>query len=157
MLNTTQKPLAFVDESGFVIPNPTFNTESLKHIKGRFIYTKTEFKRAIDDMNKRQDERRQLADQHFGGEAVLMDASYETIESEVDRLSGTRETVPSLSASPARKKKEGGKSEKLTQPNYAPLPDTMNAPQQGVNLTDEEREDLQGIDTASALKAMFGQ
>lgn len=157
MLNTSQKPLAFVDDSGFVIPNPTFNSESLKHIKGRFIYTQTEFKRAIEEMNKRQDERRILADQHFGADAVLMDASYETIEDEVDRLSGTRETVPSLSASPTRKKKEGGKSEKLTQPNYAPLPDTLNVPQQGINLTEEEREDLQGIDTASAVKAMFGQ
>lgn len=156
MLNTSQKPLAFVDESGFVIPNPTFNSESLKYIKGRFIYTQTEFKRAIAEMNQRQDERRQLADQHFGADAVLMDTTYDVIEDEVDRLSGTRETVPSLSATPTRKKKEGGKSEKLTQPNYAPLPDTLNVPQQGINLTEEEREDLQGIDTASAVKAMFG-
>lgn len=157
MLNTTQKPLAFVDESGYVIPNPTFNPESMKHIKGRFIYTKTEFNRAMEDMNRRQDERRMLADQHYGGEAVLMDASYEVIEDEVDRLAGTRETVPSMSASPTRKKKTEGKSEKLTQPNYAPLPDTLDKPQQGMNLTEEEREDLQGIDTADALKAVFGQ
>lgn len=157
MMKSTQKPIAFVDESGYIIPNPTFPAESLKYIKGRFIYTETELRRAVAEMKQRQNERRALADEHFGAEAVLMDTAYETIEDEVDRLSGTRETVPSMTASPKRPKKTDGKSNKLTQPNYAPLPENLNEPPRGVDLTDEEREELHGIDTAAAVQAMFGK
>lgn len=158
MIKPTQKPLAFVDKHGFVIPNPTFTDHSIRYMQeGRFIYTATEFKRAVEEMNVRQDERRKLADEHFGADAVLMDANYDNIDDEIDRLSGTRETVPSLSASPKRPRKTEGKSQKLTQPNLAPLPETLNEPQHGVGLTDEEREDLHGIDTAAAVQAMFGQ
>ena len=155
-MNVHSKPLAFVDESGFIIPNPTFNTESMKHIKGRFIYSQTELKQAIADMNRRQDERRALADNHYGGDAVVIDAGYETIEDAHEAMAGQRETIPSLTASPTRKRKTEGPSQKLKQPNYAPLPDSLDKPQQGVNLTEEERADLQGIDTAEAVKAMFG-
>lgn len=155
-MRPTNKPLAFVDESGFIIPNPTFNNESMKHIKGRFIYTQTELKNAYEEMNRRQDERRALADNHFGAEAIQAPADYEVLGDVIEDLSGTRETVPSLTASPTRKRKTEGASQKLKQPNYAPLPKSLDKPQQGVNLTDEERADLQGIDTADAVKAMFG-
>lgn len=150
------KPLAFVDESGFVIPNPVFSTESLRHIRGRFIYTPSEFKQAVDDMNKKQDERRMLADSHYGADAVQIDPAFEEVTAVIDEMDGQRETVPSMTASPTRKRKTEGKSQKLTQPNYAALPDTLDMPQQGVDLTDEERADLRGIDTSAALTAMFG-
>lgn len=156
MLNTTRKPLAFVDESGFIVPQPTFNDESLKHLKGRFIYTTTELNRAIKEMNERQQERRSVADDLYGSAAIQMNAGYETIGKEIEKLTGERNTVPSFSAPPTRRRQSGGKSEKLTQPNYAPLPEDLNKPQNGMNLTEEERSDLQGIDTAEAVKAMFG-
>lgn len=156
-MNHSMKPLAFVDESGYVIPNPTFKEESLKHIKGRFVYTPAEFEQAIRDMNRKQDERRMLADSHYGAHARLAPVGYDTIEDVVDELAGQRETVPSMIASPTRKRKTDGKSERLVTPNISPLPETLNKEQQGMNLTPEERDDLRGIDTAEAVQAMFGK
>lgn len=156
-MHTSRKPLAFVDESGFIIPQPTFNDESLKHLRGRFIYTVADLKTAIEEMNQRQEERRHVADNLYGSAAVTMDAGYDVIGDEIKALEGERQTVPSLSAAPTRKRKSGGPSEKLTQPNYAPLPEAMNKPQNGMDLSEEERADLHGIDTAEAVKAMFGQ
>ena len=150
------KPLAFVDEGGFVVPNPVFSEETLRHIKGRFIYTPAELQQAIADMNRKQDERRMLADSHYGADAVQIDASFEEVTAVINDMDGHRETVPSMTASPNRKRKTEGKSQKLTQPNYAPLPETLDVPQQGVNLTDEEREDLQGIDAGATITALFG-
>ena len=72
-------------------------------------------------------------------------------------MDGTRETVPSMTASPNRKKQTQGKSEKLRAPNMADLPDTLHVEPTGVNLSDEEREDLRGIDTNSVVDAMFGK
>lgn len=152
----SRKPIAFVDEGGFVVPNPVFSPESNKHVKGRFIYTQAELDAAIADMNRRQDDRRMLADSHYGGDAVQIKPDFEEVTAVIADMDGQRETVPSMTAAPNRPRKTGGKSEKLTQPNLAPLPETLNKPQQGVGLTDEEREELQGVDTNAAIKAMFG-
>ena len=156
-MQLNRKPIAFVDESGFIVPNPTFSSESIKHLKGRFLYTPEELRQATEDMNRRQSERRILADKHYGGEAVEVPAAYETIESVIEHMDGTRETVPSMTASPNRKKQTQGKSEKLRAPNMADLPDTLHVEPTGVNLSDEEREDLRGIDTNSVVDAMFGK
>lgn len=156
-MNHSMKPLAFVDESGYVIPNPTYKEESIKHIKGRFIYTSAEFEEAIRDMNRKQDERRMLADSHYGAHARLAPVEYDTIGDVVDALAGQRETVPSMIASPTRKGKTGGVSQRVVAPNVSPLPESLNKEPQGMNLTPEEREDLHGIDTAEAVQAMFGK
>lgn len=155
-MNRFGKPIAFVDASGFVVPTPTFNKESLNHIKGTFIYTKEQFDRAVEEMNRLQDERRMLADNHYGADAIRAPANYEVIGDVMEELDGVRETVPSLSASPTRTRKTTGKSLKVQQPNYAPLPETLTVAQQGVGLSEEERADLQGIDVAEATRAMFG-
>lgn len=156
-MNRFGKPIAFVDESGFIVPNPTFNKESSKHIKGTFIYTQQQLVEAVEAMNRRQDERRMLADNHFGSEAIRAPADYEVIGDVIEDLAGQRETIPSLDASPTRPRKTNGKSMKLSQPNVSQLPETLNVPQQGVNLTPEERADLQGIDVAQATREMFGK
>jgi hypothetical protein len=41
-------------------------------------------------------------------------------------------------------------------PNEAPLPESLNMEQRGMNLTEEERADMRGIDVHAAAKAMFG-
>lgn len=156
-MNTSRKPLAFVDESGYVVPNPIFTDESKKHVKGRFVYSATELQNVIADMNRRQDERRRLADDHYGADAILAPVDYDTIEDAIGDLAGTRETIPSFNASPTRTRKTTGQSQKLTQPNYAQLPETLDKPQNGVNLTEEARADLVGIDTAEATRAIFGK
>lgn len=146
------RPLAFVDEGGYIIPNPTFTNESLKHIKGRFIYTKADLDEAIVAMNRKQDERRQLADSHFGAEAVRAPADFEVIGDVIDDMSGTRETIPSFTASPTRKRQSGGASKKLAQPNYSPLPESMHQ-----DSPVDSDEPIMGIDTSGAVQAMFGK
>ena len=152
----TQRPIAYVDESGYVVPNPTFTESSMRYMKGRYIYTQTELKHAIEDMNRRQDERRRLADKHYGGDAVQTPAEFEVIEEVTEVMDGHRETVPSLTAAPTRPRKTEGKSRKLMMPNEAELPETLHEEPKNVNLTEEEREDLQGIDVNAAVAAMFG-
>lgn len=156
-MQLNRKPIAFVDESGYIVPNPTFSSESIKHLKGCFLYTPEELKQAMDDMNRRQNERRVLADKYYGGEAVEVPASYETIEAVIENMDGVRETVPSMTASPNRKRQTQGKSEKLRAPNMAELPDSLHKEQFGVGLTKEERDNVHGIDAGSVVDAMFGK
>ena len=155
-MQLNRRPIAFVDESGYVVPNPTFSSESIKHLKGRFIYDAEEFDNAVDEMNRKQEERRRLADKYYGAEAVRVPAAYEDVNNVITEMDGTRETVPSFTAAPNRTKKTTGKSHRVVAPNEAPLPESLHEQPRGMNLTEEELQDNKGIDVDGALTAMFG-
>lgn len=150
------KPIAFVDSTGYVVPNPNFTAESLRYIQGRFIYTQAELEIAMQDMNRRTEERRMVADAHYGADAANMPDDYEVVEDVITGMAGQRDTVPSFTAPPNNPRKTQGKSKKLTAPNVAPMPESLHREPQGVNLTDEERADLQGIDVKETTVAFFG-
>ncbi len=147
----TRRPLAYVDPTGYVVPNPTFTDESIKHMPGRFIYTQADLTRAIEDMNRRTEERRQLADQEYGADVVSVPSEL-TYEEASERLAGTRETVPSFDQPSSAKKKRGGPSQKLTMPNVAPLPETLHVEP----VQYEEGEAPVGINAGAVAQAMFG-
>lgn len=152
----TKKPLAFVDDSGYVVPNPVFSEMSVKYARGRFLYTQTEVKEALEAMNARTLERRYLADKEYGNDMVRADPAEADPLAIAKELDGVRETVPSFNASPNRKRTQGGISKKLKQPNEIPLPDSFHEEPRGMNLTEEERADMTGIDTGNAVHALFG-
>ncbi len=49
----------FVDESGYVVPNPTFTTRINQAFIGAF-YLQADLKFAISEMNRKQEERRDV-------------------------------------------------------------------------------------------------
>ncbi len=56
-------------------------------------------------MNRVMEERRMLADQHYGkDDSVQIPTDYETIE-DVEEIMDGRETAPSMTAAPNRRKK----------------------------------------------------
>lgn len=158
--NTTKKPIAYVSADGFVIPSPNFSSTTQRFMQGgRYIYTQKELQLAIAEQNRLQDERRELADKHYGSEAIQHPIfEGETAEDviEYDMSTRPRETIPSFTASPNRKGSAGGKSKRVTTPNEKPLPDSLNQPQNGMNLTDEELDSAVGITPAQAVQAVFG-
>lgn len=151
------KPIAYVDESGFIVPNPNYSDETIRSIKGKFLFTKEELELAISEMNRLQDARRTLADKHYGAEAV--DAPYviDNVEEAVKSMARERETVPSFTASPSRGRKKDGESKRVTMPNEVELPDSLHKEPSGINLTEEELEVFNGIDKDAAVAALFGE
>lgn len=143
-----QRPLAFIDETGYIVPNPTFSEESKRHLKGRFIYTPSELDAAIEEMKRRTDDRRYLADREYGAEMVRAPHGMEQIADAVEALEHEKMTVPGFDKPPSAKRKTGGVSGALKAPNEAPLPASMNTP--------VERSDAKNIDAAAAMTAMFG-
>lgn len=155
-MRPTNKPIAFVDETGFIIPNPNYSQETLKHVKGRFIYTEEELDSAIKEMNRLQNSRRELADKHYGADAIHVPREFDDIEDVIQQMDGTRETVPSMKASQKRGKKTEGKSNKLKAPNVSDAPLSLHKEREGINLTEEELDDYRGIDSSDAVAALFG-
>lgn len=66
------------------------------------------------------------------------------------------ETVPSFVASPNRRKRVKARVPGSGIPAVADLPETLNIAPQNMNLTEDERDALVGIDPAQAVAAMFG-
>lgn len=124
------KPIAFVDEHGFIVPTPVFNEESKKHIRGRYIYTTKELDIAIRECNELQEERRKLADIHLGSGAVRADMSPgDTAQSTAHEVLGERETVPGFNAPPTKGSKRGGVNKAVQLPNVVETPETLDAKQ----------------------------
>lgn len=150
-----RRPIAFVDQSGFVIPAPNFNAESARHINGRFIYTTAELEMAIEEQERLQTERRALADDLYGAEAKNAQIGpHDVIGDVIENMEGVRETVPSFTADPKRTRKTQGPSNKLHRPNRAHLPPTLEGLPKTVDV-DAEGNPV-GIDTNAAVAAMFG-
>lgn len=155
-MRPTTKPIAFVDETGFIVPNPNYSQETLKHVRGRFIYTQAELDSAIKEMNRLQNSRRELADKHYGSDAIHVPRDFDDVEDVIQQMDGTRETVPSMKASSSRGRKTEGTSKKLKAPNMTEAPTSLHKEPEGINLTEEELEDYRGIDSSDAVAALFG-
>lgn len=155
-----RKPIAFVCEDGFLIPNPVFNESSLKYLRGRYIYTQAELDKALREQDELQNSRRELADNHLGSDARTVDlkrGSDYTITEIADAHIGERQTVPSFDAPPDRKSQKGGKSQKLTQPNQAVLtPEQQAALQTGSVYVPPQTDEEGGLSAQETLQAIFG-
>lgn len=153
----TRRPIAFVAPDGWVIPNPTFKGNTPMFITGRYLYTQAELDAAIAEQARLTDERRNLVDNYIGDDAqrynvlegqsaedVIVDATIET------------QTVPSFTANPKRKRKTGARVPGSGIPTIAPLPAKLHELQSNMNLSDDERAALVGVDASNAVAAMFG-
>lgn len=153
----TRRPIAFVAPDGWVIPNPTFKGNTPKFITGRYLYTQAELDAAIAEQERLTNERRNLVDNYIGEDAqryeVLEGLSAEDV---IGEAIIETQTVPSFVANPKRKRKTVARVPGSGIPAVANLPDTLHVPPQNMNLSEEEREALVGIDAGNAVAAMFG-
>lgn len=153
----TRRPIAFVAPDGWVIPNPTFKGNTPKFITGRYLYTQAELDAAIAEQERLTNERRNLVDNYIGEDAqrydVLEGLSAEDV---IGEAIIETQTVPSFVANPKRKRKTVTRVPGSGIPAVADLPATLDVQPNNMNLSEEERAALVGIDAENAVAAMFG-
>lgn len=153
----TRRPIAFVAQDGWVIPTPMFKGNTSKYIVGRYLYTQAELEAAIAEQERLTQERRDLVDNHIGEDAQRYEITQGlTAEDVIDEAIIDSETVPSFIANPKRRKQVKPRVPGSGIPAVAELPETLDVAPQNMNLTQEERDALVGIDSAQAVAAMFG-
>lgn len=153
-----RRPLAFVAPDGFVIPCPKFQPNTIKYFTGRFLYTTAELSAAIAEQERLTQERRVLADMYVGEDAQRF-GMYEgdTAEDVIDRNTIQTETVPSFAAVPTRPRKPRRRVPGGAIPSIADTPATLHEGPRGMNMTQEQLDESQGIDANAAVAAMFGK
>lgn len=153
----TRRPLAFVAQDGWVIPAPMFKGNTAKYVVGRYLYTQAELDAAITEQERLTHERRELVDSYIGEDAQRFDIPQGlTAEDVIGEAVVESETVPSFIANPKRRKQVKSRVPGSGIPSVAELPETLDVAPQNMNLTQEERDALVGIDSAQAVAAMFG-
>lgn len=141
------EPIAYVDPTGYV--TPITSKEAVKHVAGgRFIYTQSDLKAAMDNWDKSSEERARLVAEK--GDGVVVSTTF-------DEESGSYVVEePAMQPVTTADNVLASKNNAVTKPGQIPAPPSIHVPQSNVNLTPEELAELHGIDAQAVEKEMFG-